>query len=271
LEKNNDIRKIYYENKNYYNLESYIKNSLLHKISIIYTFNNITDLINGVKEFSRFKMISEIKSEIKLLTEINNIIEEMARNKNEKIIFIHFDESNSKIIGYLISFIKINFEENKEIKFIFIVHIKRNFIALQNEEKKLDKIYVIPDINPDINQLFIDNLNGPNISIQEILPEQQKNDGSKKDNDIIKNLIKKGILKLEIEFKNVLNHFTENLNLKGEDNIISEDNYFEKLEDYFNNNKHFMKCIIDKITDFIIEQKEIDNIIEKIYKSKKIN
>jgi hypothetical protein len=195
LEKNNDIRKIYYENKNYYNLESYIKDSLLHKISIIYTFNSITDFINGVNESSRFKMISEIKSETKLLTEINNIIEEMARNKNEKIIFIHFDESNSKMIGYLLSFIEVNFEENKEIKFIFIVHIKRNFPALQNEGKKLDKIYVVPDINPDINQLFIDNLNGSNIKLQEILPE------SKEDIDIIQSLKKKGVLKLEIEFK----------------------------------------------------------------------
>jgi hypothetical protein len=59
--------------------------------------------------------------------------------------------------------------------------------------------------------------------------------------------------------------------LNGEDNIINDDNYSEKLEDYFNNNKSFRECIIKKITDFIIEQKEIDNIIEKIYESKNIN
>lgn len=50
---------------------------------------------------------------------------------------------------------------------------------------------MVPDINPDINQLFIDNLNGPNIKLQEILIEQQKNEGSKKDYDLIQNLQKK--------------------------------------------------------------------------------
>ena len=52
------------------------------------------------------------------------------------------NESNSKIIGFLIDFIKHNFDKNQEIKFLFIVHIKRKFLVFQNEEKTIDKIFL---------------------------------------------------------------------------------------------------------------------------------
>ena len=265
MDKGNELKTIYYEKKTYYNLKSYCnKDTLYHKISIIYTFNSITDVIIGVEESSRFKMISEIKSEIQLLNAINNIIEDKNNNKNEikNLIFIHFDESNSKIIGFLIDFIKHNFDKNQEIKFLFIVHIKRKFLVFQNEEKTIDKIYAIPDINPNINQIFIDNLNGSDIKLQDIV------------SDPIQTLLKNGVLRINDEFNIILNHFmNENLLVvEGEDNIINADNYQELLEEYFQNDSTFLNSIINKIMNFLKEDKEnSNNIIEKIYKSESVN
>ena len=262
LDKNNDLKKLYYEKKNYYNLKSYIeKDGLRYKISIIYTFQSITDIINDIDDSTRFKMISEIKSEIQLENIINSFITEKS-NKNQNFIYINFDSLNSKKMSFLTSFVKNNFYKNKEIKFIFIVHIKRNFIINKSEEKS-DKIYSLVDIDPDINQLFIDNLNGPDIKLKEIASNP------------FQSLMEKGLLKIDEEFNDALNKFTLiNLKeLKGENDIITEDNYLKKLEEYFEKNRKFKNSIIKKINSFISENKEIsyNNIIEKVYESKLIN
>jgi len=267
LDEENNLRSLYYSNELYYNLEHYLSTEPNFKISIIYTFYSITEVINGIDESSSFKMISEIKSEIQLNSIINTMISEYKNNKTknknkQNLIFIHFDETNSKKIGFLISFVINNYSNNRELKFIFIVHIKRNFLLHQNKEKKLDKIYAVPDINPDINQLFIDNLNGPKIKLNDIL------------SDPIQKLLDENLLNLEEEFKKKLRQFTnENLKvLYGENKNINKDNYSEKLEKYFENNRNFMNNIIKKISTYINEKKENpNNIIENIYKSQYVN
>ena len=77
------LRKLHFSRKQYYNLEQYLNSKPTHKISIIYTFNNINSLINCINETSSFKMISEIKSENQLLNNINNMIIEKANNKKK--------------------------------------------------------------------------------------------------------------------------------------------------------------------------------------------
>ena len=47
-----------------------------------------------------------------------------------------------------------------------LIHIKRKFLNIPSGKK--ESIYSIPNINNDINQLFIDNLNGPNITLENI-------------------------------------------------------------------------------------------------------
>ena len=267
LDNENNLKTFYYSNEHYYNLEHYLSADPSYKISIIYTFYSITEVIDGIDESSSFKMISEIKSEIQLSSIINTMISEYKNNKTknknkQNLIFIHFDDTNSKKIGFLISFVINNYSKNKELKFIFIVHIKRNFFLHQNKEKKLDKIYAVPDINPDINQLFIDNLNGPKIKLTDII------------SDPIQKLLDEGLLNLEEEFKKKLRQFTnENLKvLYGVNNIINKENYSEKLEKYFENDRNFLSYIIKKINTYINEKKENpNNIIENIYKGKYLN
>ena len=52
------------------------------------------------------------------------------------------------------------------------MHIQRRFNN-ENEQKK-ERIYSIPNINNNINQLFIDNLQDSNIYLKDLLPEQEQ-------------------------------------------------------------------------------------------------
>ena len=264
LNKDNDLRKLYDEHKTYYNLKSYIdKDYLLYKISIIYTFNSITGIIEDVDDSLRFKIISDIKSELQLENSLNSMIYEKNKNKNkikyQDLIFIHFTDTNSKKISFLINFIQNNYYKIPDIKFIFIVHIRRNFIINKNEKEISDKIYSVPDIDPSINQLFIDNLNGPKIQLKEILSNPFES--------------LKGLIKIEEEFMGILKQFV-NENLKelfGEDNTIKEENYSENLEIYFEKNRNLLNSIIKKIKAWVSNDKEFENIVEKIYKLNYIN
>ena len=149
LDDENELKKKYNTKKEYNNLEQYLKSNPKHKISIIYTFTSINTRINDIDESSSFKMISEIKSENQLLGNINSMISEntsiktKTKNVNKNIIFIQLDESNSNKIGFLISFVINNYYKNEELKFIFIIHIKKNFFV----DKKAEKIFAVPDIN----------------------------------------------------------------------------------------------------------------------------
>jgi len=264
---NDILRKLYFSKKQYYNLEQYLNSKPTHKISIIYTFNNINSLINCIDETSSFKMISQIKSENQLFNNINNMITEKANNKNinknKNYIFIHFDELNSDKIGFLISFVINYYDKNEEFKFIFIVHIKRNFKV----DPPCEKIFAIPDINSKIYQIFIDNLNGPDIKLEEIIYNP------------INELKKKDLINIENEFDNALKKFTDdNLNIfYGENDIITDDNYLIKLKELFGERKFqdLKNQIIDKIDSYIENEKEStqnsNGIIQKIYQKGYIN
>ena len=268
LDNNNKLKTLYNSKKKYYNLEQYLSSKPPHKISIIYTFNDTNTIIKDIDDSSSFKMISEIESENQLLRNINNMITEKdddikkdkKANKYKHLIFIHFDESNSNKIGFLISFILNNYDKNEEIKFIFIVHIKRNFKV----DPASETIFAVPDINSNIYQLFIDNLNGENIKLEEVISKT------------IKNLKDKDLVNIEDEFNSALNKFTnDNLNnFYGENDLIDIDNYPTKLEELFQDDKFkdLKRSIIEKIEIYIENPKENSmGIIENIYQCGYIN
>ena len=268
LDNDNKLKDLY-NSKQYYNLEQYLKKKPTYKISIIYTFSNINSLINCIDESSCLKTISEIESENQLLRSIKNIIMENNadkkkdkndKNTNKNLIYIHLDEADSNKIGFLISFVNANYSKDKELKFIFIVHIARNFKV----EQKTDKVYSFPDINSDVFQLFIDNLNGPEIELNDVISNP------------IKKLMEKGFINLEDEFDNSLKKFTnDNLqNFYGENKIISYDNYLTLLKELFNDDKYrqLKNNVIQKIESYIDASKEnSSNVIEEIYQRGIIN
>ena len=103
-------------------------------------------------------LVAEIRSEDGLKTLIEEIKCKNESNKSEKEfnIYIDFELSNSIKIKFISNFI-LNFLKEDNYNYIFIVHIKRNF-----NKKNKEMLYSLSDINPSINQLFINNLNGNN-------------------------------------------------------------------------------------------------------------
>ena len=137
-----DIIKIeYYKNKKNYNIKDYIINKEdIYKISIIYTFTNITDNITILDDYGESIMISEIKSEKDLkkrIIVINTSYQKLPKPK--RYIFLRFTQSNSQQLNFVVPFLKTNFEE-EHISFICIVHIKRNFDKKDKKSKKSKKI-----------------------------------------------------------------------------------------------------------------------------------
>ena len=227
----------------------YLSSNNSHKISIIYTFNNINDNINGIDESSNL-LYSDIYDESQFITYITNILSKklffLLKMPNKKYIFIHFDYSNSNKIGLIIPFIINKYYKNEDLQFILIVHIKRNF-SLDNPK---EIIYTLPDINYDIDQIFIDNLNGPDIRLNEIHIHP------------IQKIFERGLIDIKGEFNKTLERFTkEKLQIQK---------FSEIFEEYFNND--IKRQILQNIKLYINNNKDnFNNIIERIYKSKYIN
>ena len=182
----------FYKKGEHSNLFNFLKKMANIK-NIIYTFTSIDEplLVNIPQEFT-IELIGKISNnnikEIKISSFIKeNDIEEQLNTiysneeTNIKIIILKFDsEKCEEIMQYFAFFIdnyikKNNFieEQNKKV-FIFSVHIKRNFI---NEKNGIDEEeYSIKEILSnsisylfDFYQIFIDNLNGDDISIIDII------------------------------------------------------------------------------------------------------
>ena len=179
LNENNVIQKKYFLEKRYYNLKDYIQdlkesrrtNINNYKISIIYTFNNIATNIDSFNSNMKF-MISEIRTENQLKIKIDEMKSQYENNEEEsnKIILIQFEQYNSNKIQFTSAYID-HYYQKDGYNYIFLVHIKRKFGA-----DGQNRIYWIPNMDSDINQLFIDNLKGEsNITLKDLLTTNIKN------------------------------------------------------------------------------------------------
>ena len=166
LPENNPIKQKYYEEKKYYNFKEYIKDLELlrinninnYKISIIYTFSRIDNIIERDNAGMEF-MISEITTENKLKFAIDDIKNRNLNDEKNKFnIIIHFEQFNSNKIQFISDYIN-NYYKDDEYNYIFLIHIQRSFYFENKEsDPNKERIYSIPNINNNINQLFIDNL-----------------------------------------------------------------------------------------------------------------
>ena len=291
LPEDNPLKEKYYEKKRYTNFKEYIKDlesarqSQInnYKISIIYTFSNISNIIEGADKTEQI-MISEIRTEDKLKNEIDDI---KNKNKNDDlnkhIILINFEQYNSNKIQFITDYIT-NYCKDDDYNYIFIIHIQRSF---DNGKKEI--IYSIPNIYSDINQLFIDNLQGSNISLKQILKQNIK--------DVMFN--EDAFKNLDNEFRETLINFvyeqmaeknkyenSEEINLStfinekygdndDKDNI-NEEKYVEEILKYMMKNSDFKKDLIKKAKELIeIDpdaqgtcQSLVDKMIEKNYINK---
>ena len=291
LQDDNPIKKKYFEEKKYYNLNAYIndlesarKNQSQdnYKISIIYTFSSSMNTIEGYDKTERI-IISEIRTEDKLKNDIDDIKNKNENEKNKKhIILMNFEQYNSNKIQFIADYIEY-YCKNDNYNYIFIIHIQRCF-KIENKTKKEKTIYSIPNIYKNINQLFIDNLQGSDLTINDIL------------NESVKNIMLKGraFENLDNEFKDILIHFVyeeiskkkkneeKSLNISMDINekyddksILSEEKYSEELIKYMQNDLPFKDDIINKAKKLIEldqdSQGDCKSLINEIYKEHKIN
>jgi len=263
LQDSNVIRRYYTENIIYYNFNDYIKDeeNKKYKISIIYTYTSIANIFEGLNKEMRF-MVSQIRSEDGLKHLIEEIKNKNEKNKSQKEynIFIDFELSNSKKIKFISNFVLNNFKDDN-YNYIFIIHINRNF-----NKNNRERIYSLPDINPLINQIFIDNLNGNNnIVLKELLTRDIKQILEERRED----------MKLDEEFhKTLINTLTKELNDKfHDDNII--DDYINELQKFMDEEKAIKDKIIEVAYKIIDNNKDNDSkcrdIIDKLYKNSYIN
>ena len=261
LPEKNIIKMKYFESKDIYNFKDYInvEENKKYKISIIYTFTSISSIVDGQNNQMSF-MISEIKSEnaLKILIDEVKYKNENDKFQKEKFICLHFDQSNLNKIKFISDYILYNFK-NDNYYYIFIIHINRNF-----DKKINDKIYSLPDINPEINQLFIDNLNCENkIILRDLFTDNI--------NIILEEY--KEELRLDDEFNKTLYKFLKKeLNEKGL-KINDYDGYIEDIKTYINEEKSIKEKIIEMIYKYIDIKGEHNckDIIENIYSNKMVN
>ena len=209
------------------------------------------------------KAIKEIKFQNeKNLIKYNNDIK-------DRVIYIAFEQINSNKIQFVSEYIKKKFKSD-DYKYIFMVHIHRNFDSQINST-----IYSIPDIDPDIDQLFIDNLNGPNLKFKDLLKSNIKfilDDNSE-------------YMDLDNEFNKLLSNFVfEGLNKKRNKSnnnnldksmIIKDNNYSKEIIKYMKNNSYFKEKIILKAKNFLNEENNVEEngqkLIERILYKKYID
>ena len=262
LPKNNIIKKKYLESEKYNNFKDYINKGdyKKFKISIIYTFTGI-----GKVEGLNFN-ISEIRSEKGFKIKIDELKNRNENNqaKQQDYICMHFEQNNSKKIKFITNLILYNLEEKEEeqkkYRYIIIVHINRNF------SEKGEMIYSLPDINPDINQLFIDNYEiGNKITLRDILSKDFKTLLEEKKED----------LKLEEEFYKTLKNFLKNeINDKEKLEIDNKLEYIKGIIGYIKESESIKESIMDatyRLIDKNNDDENSDDIIDKIFKKKLIN
>ena len=163
----------------------------------------------------------------------------------------------------------MNYYNEDDFNYVFIIHIKRKFKNDNQNDEEDEKIYSIPNVNEEINQIFIDNLNGPsNITLEDLL------------NKDINELISKNNKKLideEMEFKNSLSSFVyKQRNEKDKIDIFNNpigDDYLQKLRRYMENNKNFREDLIKKAKELIDSNSKGNSagLIEQMNKEKPLN
>ena len=257
-----DLKNDIFANNQYYcnNLEEYLKNNKERKenILIVYTFSEVGEFINLTDKENYME---------KIIEEINNIYEfkQLLNNFNEsrkfKSLILKFDKNNTEYINFIISEINNYKTTNKNLdknkNYIFTINVQREF----NLENNNNKITTILNTDDNINQLFIDNLNGIKLPMKDLYGKNIEYFMSKEYLDINKIIIESMV---EFYRENIFDQ--EIGKYKGIDinNFIKEFKYFIE-----NSDESILINDIKRIILNICNDKE--NIIDLIIKNKIIN
>ena len=276
LKDTNPIRQKYNSERRYRNFNEYIQdleivkknnNKNNYKISIIYTFSSILNTIEGYNKVEQI-MISEIKTEDKLKINIDDIKNKNKLNDddNKHIILFNFEQNNSNKLQFVSDYINTNCDKDG-YNYIFIIHLQRS-LTNEHKTKKEKIIYSIPNIYPNINQLFIDNLRGSEITLKDLLTKNIKEimfnafkNLDNEFNEILVNFVFKEMQEKTKIFKNsTTTIFSSFLDEKyNEKNIkvnLSQEQYSDEIKKYMQSDQEFKNELIKKAKELIEMDKD---------------
>ena len=237
-------------------LEEYLKSDEKgnEDILIVYTFSKIIEIIQLTEKENYLEILA---SGINSCNKLKKILTIFYENENYKSLIIKFDSETGKYINYFISEIYIYKETHKinndNKNYIFTVNIQREFDLDKNDKDKEPIVFIK---NEKIKQLFIDNINGAELSIKETKRIEI--------NDYINKNHKKIILdELKIFFK-------ENKNkISGKCKGIDSNNFLKEFILFNEKNEEIIIIMINRI---ILSQFDNNtNIIESIIKNNYID
>ena len=263
------------EHSNFFNFIKKMENPR----NVIYTFSNIDEpLLSRIEGEFETKMLGKInKSNIKEIqisslsaeNELEAELEKIYLDEEDKnkIIVFKFNPYETDIMNYVQYFIENHIkeknyvDENKNMQkvFIFSVHMNRIYDEDKKDPKK--KKYIkrneLGDIISHLSnfyQIFIDNLNGEDISIVDIIHF--------KDEELFRKCIN-----VNDEFlKNIytaFSYFSYSFTMKIKD--IDKDNYRKKIIEYLKDQGELRKLIIGSILRQNNKQNILGEVLKKNY------
>ena len=245
------------------NLFNFLQNMENTK-NVIYTFTSIDEpLLENIKDEFNTKLLGKIdKNAIKEIqisslsteNELEAQLEKVYLSEGDKIkiVVIKFNPFETGIMNYVKFFIENHIKEKNYLDdkfkkvYIFSVHMNRIFLADEKDNKKksyVRKNTLVETIShlSDFYQVFIDNLDGEDFSIIDVMKCPKENLFSK-------------CLKLDKEFlKNIYDTFSYfnynfNVDLEGIDKNIYPKKVMEFLEKNDEISKLIVNCVIKKPT-----------------------
>ena len=272
----------FYQKGEHNNLYNFIKTMKNNK-NLIYTFSSIDEpLLSGINEDFETEMFGKInKNNIKDIqisslsaeNELEAELEKLYLDEEDiiKIIIFKFNPNETDIMNYIKFFIENHIKEknyenenkNKKKAFIFSIHMNRIFEADKKDPKKRKYIErnelgeLISHLS-DFFHIFIDNLNGEDISLIEIMNYKEEQ-------------LYQKCLHLEKDFMkylfNAFSYFKHDFTMDVEG--IKDDNYSKEVINYLKENKELresiLKCVLRQKTK---ERDFFGEILKKNYFTK---
>ena len=249
------------------------RKNIIYTFSHDYNFTEENEEINNDNLDIKFKISDNIKNikikGIKSENELEKRIDNFLEDENYIICLLEFNPNEGEILNYIKFFIENREKEKKNFNkiFIFVVHMIRLFYKeLEDYDKKSEKIKktinskilkeTLSNLS-DYYQIFIDNLNGKEDSLKNIIE-------SDKDKDKLLDYC----LDLDLELKqNIYNSLTYIKYEKISDKL-NKDNYIDELITFIrhDNNKNIRKLINDCIKDKLLNK---EKILEKLFEENK--
>ena len=243
--KYNQIKEIIldiYKNNRHNNFSSFFENIKLRK-NIIYTFSKTSEYLfeenktikNKFGVFNVKNAVIEMIDSIKSENDFFFLLEKFSNSQNKNILILKFTENDlNKInsVNYLLNNYNLKNTNFQKKLILFIIHKKRQLKDNKIKSNKVITPDLIPFINDEYTQIFIDNLQGKeNLDIFKIISKQ-----------MTKNYIKENSF-INNKIYSVLNYI--NYNILYETKALNSKNY------------------ISEISRKIIENKTIKDLLEK--------